>query len=215
MNNFCFLLSSTGAASKEKNSEWTSKWMREKRTIYGFSCHLKAQHTPCVDKKLLKKYLSDIAQTWKETHESNWLSWRMVINYLEAKMERSTMELHQNLRKDDQNQRFCTPKKVHKRVGNKKNCANRKLQSSTEPQEGKNQWHSWANEIKINCEIIYLSVNWVERARENNIRALFKHHFLSSASPAFIFRSVENIKSELLLIFMNANWRFRITVITM
>lgn len=68
----------------------------------------------------------------------------------------------------------------------------------------KYQWHSWANKMKINCEIIYLSVNWVELARagKTNVYALFKHRFLPT----------DIIKSEILLIFISANWRFRINL---
>lgn len=99
---------------------------------------------------------------------------------------------------------LCKKKKWTNESGMEKLC---KLQNAEFERE-KYQWHSWANEIKINCEIIYLSVNWVELARENNVRALFKHHFLSSVSPVSTFYSLEIIQSEFLLIFMNANWSF-------
>lgn len=63
------------------NQRRARKRERETRTIYGFSCHLKAQHTPCVDKKLLKrKYLSADVGERSEAKEEKWIELIVVAN---------------------------------------------------------------------------------------------------------------------------------------
>lgn len=135
---------------------------------------------------LLKKYLST-RRRWRKSgvkerkHELNWLSWRMVINYYgrrgRERERRSWKKSPQrkSIKFGGSSQKcFCLswPQSMKKRHQKRRRCAfwgkekwkMCKLHFATKLKRREISM-TWANEIKINCEIIYLSVNWVERAR--------------------------------------------------
>lgn len=203
--------------SIHKESSLRSLWMNDacfpssanvlqnERTIYGFSCHLKTQ--PCVDKNYKRNIFA--RRSWIElivVANGDQLSGRQVEHgRRERERDREAFcetKIHQNWQSDRSWNFFSIVerKEKHKKCAN---CIRRVNMRHSEKvrERWRHHWRSWTSKIKINCKIVYLSANQVESwaaEREGKARCCASFPF----SPI--------IKSELLLLFINANWRFRI-----